>query len=138
MKLAAIRGAMAGCVGSLVLVAVLILVPSPTEGVGEIDRSLERSGVVVVDGPSTSSRPFEDPAGSLRLAGLSLAYGLAAGALVGLGSWRFGRIWAWHAVGLGVALAVLLATGNDSGGPLGSQVGFWAVCGIALGRLGVR
>jgi len=57
MKLAAIRGAMAGCVGSLVLVAVLVLVPSSGEGVGEIDRSLERSGVVIVDAATTPSRP---------------------------------------------------------------------------------
>lgn len=138
MKLAAIRGAMAGCVGSLVLVAVLVLVPSSGEGVGEIDRSLERSGVVIVDAATTPSRPFENPAGSLRLAGLSLAYGVVSGVSVGLGSWRWGRIWAWCAVGLGVALAVLAATGNDGGAQLGAQVGFWAVCGIALARLARR
>lgn len=138
MKTAILGGAFAGSVGAVVMVVVLVAWPTAPPAIQSIDRSLDRSGVVVVSGPSTNAGLFEDPVGAFRLAGVSLVYGLIAGAALGVAAGRRGRRWWVAGIGLGVAVAVLAAAGHATARELIAQVGFWAAAALALACGGGR
>ena len=147
MRLDALRGAIAGCVGALALAAVLVLVPTTTAAERDTERSLERSGVEVLQPAAGSDRSFDDPGGSLRLAGIALAYGLVAGAVLSLAARGVGAslvaraparlpLVVAAAAGLGLAVVVLAVAGHATGRELGAQAAFWIVTALVLARSG--
>jgi hypothetical protein len=135
VRLALVRGATAGCVGALALAAVLVVVQPRTAAQRRTDRSLARSGIVVVAPASNSGRPFEDPGSALALAGLALLYGVAAGVALGAASERLGgraRSSVLAAVGCAIAVAVFAAAGRFTARDVGAQLAFWAVAAAWL------
>jgi hypothetical protein len=135
VRLALVRGATAGCVGALALAAILVVAQPRTAAQRRTDRSLARSGVVVVAPASNSGRPFDDPGSALALAGWALAYGVAAGVSLAGASERAGRVVALPLLALGgcvVAVAVLAAAGRFTARDVGAQVAFWAVAAAWL------
>jgi hypothetical protein len=135
VRLALVRGATAGCVGALALAAILVVVQPQTAAQRRTDRSLARSGVVVVAPASNGGRPFEDPGSALSLAGLALLYGVAAGVVLAGATERSGRRSALPVlavVGCAVAIGVLAAAGRFTGRDVGAQVAFWVVAAASL------
>lgn len=133
-RLVLLRGALAGCFGALVLVAVLVVVPTSSAVTDQLDRTLRDSGVVVVAPASTGTSTFEDPAGAMRLAGTALLFGLAAGGVLALVVARYHRAWLWGGAGLLLSAAALGVARHATWRELGAQLGFWTVCTLMVGR----
>lgn len=97
MRVALVRGAIAGTLAALLLAMVWILT-TPTErqatanDISAADRGLAAAGITVVTPPTVNESVLDHPSRALTIAGVSLAVGVFAGAALagfdnGRGNW---------------------------------------------------
>jgi NaMN:DMB phosphoribosyltransferase len=124
---ALLRWATAGCVGAVALALVLVALQPSTQAQRTTKASLEQSGVRVVQPASNGGKPFEDPGTALRLALVSLAFGVVAGIALGAAITRFGHLPLLALAGFAVSVAVLALVDRFRWRDVGAQAAFWAV-----------
>ena len=121
-----LRWATAGCIGAVALAVVLVALQPSSVAQRETRRSLEQSGVRVVEPATNSGDAFEDPGSALSLALASLAFGIVAGIALGAATQRFGHLVLLAVAGFGIAAIVLAIADRATWRDLGTQAAFWS------------